>query len=41
MRKCGRMEAQYIHTSILPNFHPRTKLAEFVLDGFDISCAVS
>ena len=25
-----RMEAQYVHTSIHPNFHPRTELAEFV-----------
>ena len=32
VRKCGRMEAQYVHTSIRPNFHTRTELAEFVLE---------
>jgi len=30
VRKCGRMEAKYVHTSIPPDFHPRTELAEFV-----------
>jgi hypothetical protein len=25
-----RMKAQYVHTSIHPNFHTRTELAEFV-----------
>jgi len=29
VRKCGRMEAQYVHTSIRPIFHTRTELAEF------------
>jgi hypothetical protein len=25
------MEAKYVHTSIPPDFHPRTEVAEFVL----------
>jgi len=38
VRKCGqpapdvirRMETKYVHTSIPPDFHTRTELAEFV-----------
>jgi hypothetical protein len=30
VRKCGRMEAKYVHTSTLPDLHTRTELAEFV-----------
>jgi hypothetical protein len=26
-RKCGRMEAKYVHTSILPDIHTRTEHA--------------
>ena len=38
VRKCGRMEAKYVHTSIRPNFHPRTELAEFVSYSVGATC---
>ena len=36
VRKCGRMEAKYIHASILPDFRTRTEHAEFALGPIDI-----